>query len=640
MINCDTDIVAEILHQVREILGVETFALWFGEMVSLSLETGKNRKGKLMVDSAMEYVTSWNRKNYKNVIARITAEIVGEPCDILFRTVATEESRTAPKSHPGMKSPACSKSQSAPQEKKTSTGSARTSRAGSGNAAPARTGKPAPVGNLSFLKDLAAGKQPAALKTNQGPKANHVSAPVTVSAAKSNIQPRGTAVQEKPADGMGGEKRKYRSGAAMTGNRTGRQAKTQAGGTHPGTSAAVHAWHDEKNFQAWMEEISAGRFPQVPSVTADVSPRRVSRKNGREVYTLADVQGARAPQGTFQNFVPGPTNSLALTTAAQVLESPGTVPILVFYGETGVGKSHLLEAMHGAGAAAGISAVQVTAGEFVTGYVEAICSKEHQKKLLEEFRSKYRNTKLLIIDDIQHFQDKKGTKGEFLRVLDTLIRMKRQIVLSCDRPLSELGALGKDLISRLSGGVWCRIDRPCQEVRLGIVNQLSAQRGLNITLDARRKLAQVTHGDARELSGMLCRMDLISRATGRQMDVALLDEMLMDTGVSSQKAVRMEDILLAVTKFFGLESDALCSGGRARAISQPRMLAMWLARKFTKKPLQEIGQALGCSSHSTVISAQKKVDKLCLDGEMIQMQDRTVNINDILHRLEEQLRAM
>lgn len=588
MINCDTDIVAEIVHRMHDFLGTETFELWFGENVSLAWETDNNHQPRLVVTSINEYVASWNRKNYKHVLAGFLAEMTDAPVELVFRTAAREVEKTA-----------------APR--RAVKDSVRPK-----NAPPKKAVGVAAVNEMPMLKQLAAGKANA------------------VPRVKANTQPRREAVQEKPADGLANQKRKFRTGAAMTGNRTGKPVPA---------APAEKPQHDAASFQAWMEAVAEGRFPAPPAAAEAQSasgPRSVGRKNGREVYSLSDMRGAKGRYGTFDTFIHGETNRTALTTATEVLQSPGTIPILVFYGETGVGKSHLAEAMYMAGSAAGRNAVHVFAADFVSEFVNAIRGKQKQ---MEDFRKRFRNADLLVIDNIHEFQDKKATAAEFLSLIDALVRMKKQVVLVCDRPLAELAGFGKDLRSRLNGGVWCRIERPCQEVRLGIVNQLCSQRGLNITLDARRKMAQVTYGDARELSGLMCRMDIMSRVRQQPMDLALLEDVLLGAGGTARKAVQMGDILQAVTQFFGLDSGALVSGGRTRAITQPRMLAMWLARKYTKKPLQEIGLAFGCSSHSTVISAQKKVETLLQTDAAIQIQEQTLNIHDILQRLEEQLQT-
>ncbi|MDO4551068.1 MAG: DnaA/Hda family protein, partial [Planctomycetia bacterium] len=342
-------------------------------------------------------------------------------------------------------------------------------------------------------------------------------------------------------------------------------------------------------------------------------------------------------RGTFQNFVQGSSNNSALITAKNILAHPGMVPLVIFHGGTGIGKTHLLEAIHHEASQAGWDSVHVTATDFIAEFMEAIQGKTQKGQ--QEFRKRYRNAKILLIDDIQGLLRREGTCVEFLHTLDALIRTKKQIVLTSDRPLNELKQFGQDIYSRLSGGFWCPISPASPEVRQEIVNQITKDRGLDFPLDVRRKLAEISKGDAREISGLIFKIAITARASGRKIDITFLDEILSETGISSEKPIRLDEIKTTVCKFFGLEPSVLISGGRARVISQPRMLAMWLARKFTQKPLSEIGQCFGCSSHSTVISAQKKVESLCSSDATIQMREQTLNINDILRRIEQQLRS-
>jgi chromosomal replication initiator protein len=323
---------------------------------------------------------------------------------------------------------------------------------------------------------------------------------------------------------------------------------------------------------------------------------------------------------TFAEFVVGPSNRLAFASALGVAERPGSLSPLVLHGPTGVGKTHLLEAivtasMHQASANHGSShhgvarhdrevhAAYFSAEQFTSAFLEGL-----RGGGLPNFRRKFRGLHLLVIDDIQFFAGKKATLGELVHTIDALHRDGRQVVLAADRHPNELAFLGPELRNRMSGGLTVGIEPAEAGTRNGIVARMAASLGIPLSDEIRSFIASQFTAHARELAGALKRLLAVSRAFGRPIDLELAEEALGEMIRSRQKTVRLADIEKAVCNVFGLEPTTLQSQRKAQDVSRPRMLAMWLARKYTRAALSEIGHYFGGRSHSTVIAAHRKVD--------------------------------
>ena len=258
----------------------------------------------------------------------------------------------------------------------------------------------------------------------------------------------------------------------------------------------------------------------------------------------------------------------------------------------------------------------LTAEQFTTYYVEAV-----RGNGLPSFRQKYRGVPLLIVDDLQFFRGKRSTLVELLYTVDTILRDGRQVVFAADRPLAELSDLGSELVSRLKSGMICAIDRPEHATRLGIVEQTARRMAIDVPKTCSSSSPPRLTGHARELSGALCRLQATSEALGEPITLAMAEEALAEMIRHSTRIVRLPDIQKAICDVFGLEPDSLQSGRKGKRVSHPRMLAMWLARKHTRAALSEIGHFFGRRSHSTVVSAQKRVDAWLADGTVLELAD-------------------
>jgi chromosomal replication initiator protein len=353
----------------------------------------------------------------------------------------------------------------------------------------------------------------------------------------------------------------------------------------------------------------------------------------------SNANGWKTPRrrlGRLERFVVGGSNCLAHTAAQMAVERPGMYSPLLIHGPPGAGKTHLLEGIYAAfrPARPRASAVYLSSEQFTSLFLEAL-----HKSGMASFRAKYRDLELLVIDDLQFLANKKATLGELQHTIDTLLRGGRQLVFAADRSPTALRALGPEMVSRLSGGMVCRLEPAEYATRLGIVQWQAAELQMRVPDDVQAFVAAHFTTQTRELIGALKRLQATSLALGRPITLALAEDALAELIDHQGRVVKLSDIDKAVCDVFGLEPESLQSGRKSKAVSYPRMLAMYLARKFTRAPLAEIGTYFGRRSHSTVISAKKKVEGWMADGSAARLADKSTSLEEMIRRVEEQLRA-
>jgi len=382
----------------------------------------------------------------------------------------------------------------------------------------------------------------------------------------------------------------------------------------------------------------ASARPNVPAprTVTSASPGPAARPG--HPSTVASAAGekssvARRKFAVLESFVVGPGNRLAFTSAQMVVERPGHLNPLLVWGPAGVGKTHLLE-----GILAGLRrsqrmarALYLTAEQFTSDFVESV------RGGLPSFRRKYRTLDLLLLDDVQFFQGKKATLVELWHTLDVLVREGRQVVLAADRPPQDLAELGPELLTRLSAGMSCAVEPPDFETRLGILHELARGLELRLPLEVVRFIAEQFCTQARELAGALHRLQAVSRAEERPITLALAEQALCDLIRHEVRAVQMPEIEQAVCELFGVDTAALRSAKRAKHIAQPRMLAMWLARHWTRAAYTEIGDFFD-RRHSTVIAAHKKVETWRESTDTLAFGGRQLSAGDAIRLVEKKLK--
>ncbi len=381
---------------------------------------------------------------------------------------------------------------------------------------------------------------------------------------------------------------------------------------------------------------SAEPVPAAP--LAEAMPHVHTAQTSQSADSQAEPRNKmpRRPFASLDTFVTGRSNRLARTTAQHVVERPGELSPLFLYGPTGVGKTHLLQGIWTAAKKSlrGAAVIYLTAEQFTSTFLEAL-----RGSGLPSFRRRYRNVDLLIVDDIQFLGGKHYTQVELLYTMDAMLREGRQVVFSADRPPAELSELGPEFTTRLQGGMICRIEPPDYETRLGIASQLADRMEFKVPPEVLQFIAARMTNHARELSGALCRLQATSRALCQPVTLTMAEEALGELIRSSTRPVRLPDVEKAVCSAFGLERTTLQSKRKSKRVSHPRMLAMWLARKYTRSALSEIGEYFGRRSHSTVISAQHRVESWLSEGTAVEIADHTWNVDDAIRQVERYLQA-
>ncbi len=338
----------------------------------------------------------------------------------------------------------------------------------------------------------------------------------------------------------------------------------------------------------------------------------------------------------FDSFITGPSNQLARSSAEMVVASPGAISPLVFCGPTGVGKTHLLEATWTAlrRRHPSLVSVFVSAEQFTSYYIEAL-----RGSGMPSFRRKYRGVDVLLIDDVQFFAGKRGTQMELLYTIEALQQAGRQLIFAASAPPRELPDLLPDLAARLDSGVVCRIAPPEYETRLRLVARYAHRMGLSMPEEVCQFVANHFRQHAWELSGAVCRLHAAICATGEKLSVEFARRVLADMLAARQHLVPLTEIRKAVCEVFQIDPAGLCGPGKQRHLSYPRMLAMWLARKYSRAALSEIGQFFGGRSHSTVLSAQKQVDRWLSQGRPLRVAGTIWDPEEAIRQVEQYLRV-
>jgi chromosomal replication initiator protein len=370
--------------------------------------------------------------------------------------------------------------------------------------------------------------------------------------------------------------------------------------------------------------------------TAVVESPRTAAKRFRSPAIAPEVNAWARKFATFATFVMGRANRFAFAAAENAVQHPGKTNPLLLFGPTSTGKTHLLEAIWSESKRrqSQLHAVYVTAEQFTSSYMEACRATGHPS-----FRQKYRNVDLLIVDDIQFLAGKRATLAELLHTIDCLIQKGRQIVFSASCRPSELKALGEEFCSRLASGIAAELEPPDHAMRKGILRQRAAVLGIQLSDDVEDFIATHFTHHARQLNGALNRLHAVSKVCSEPITRTMAEEALAELCEQSYRPVSLKDIEQAVCEEFGLGPSSLQSKRRLQALNAPRTLAMWLARKYTRAGLKEIGEYFGRRSHSTVIAAEKTVAHWMAEQTVVHVTGRKLRTEETIRQIEARLRA-
>ena len=365
-------------------------------------------------------------------------------------------------------------------------------------------------------------------------------------------------------------------------------------------------------------EVNAGVNPKVsaPGPQGPTTPEPSTQR------TAPPILAAFNPSNNFETFVVGNNNNFAHAAALAVAKSPGKAYNPLFlYGGVGLGKTHLLHAIGHRVLAEkkGARVVYLSSERFTNEYIEGI-----QNNQLGKFRAKYRQTEVLLIDDIQFLAGKERIQEEFFHTFNALHEARKQIVLTCDRPAGEIQNLQQRLVSRFEWGLVTDLQPPDVEMRLAILRKKAQFLGLQLPDEIMTFLATRIRTNIRRLEGALIRVASFSTLTGARLNVetaeGLLRELLHEEG---RQSISVELIQKRIAEHFDLRMADMTSKRRPENIAFPRQIAMFLSRQLTQLSLGAIGEAFGGRDHGTVLHACRAVkDRMETDSQVSQVVQR------------------
>ncbi len=336
---------------------------------------------------------------------------------------------------------------------------------------------------------------------------------------------------------------------------------------------------------------------------------------------------------TFETFVIGSSNRFAHAAAVAVAEAPAKAynPLFI-YGDSGLGKTHLLHAIghYAQTLYSGLKVRYVSSEEFTNDFINMIRDGKQ-----DGFRRRYRDVDVLLVDDIQFLENKEGTQEEFFHTFNTLHNASKQIVISSDRAPKRLVTLEDRLRSRFEWGLLTDVQPPELETRIAILRRKAIQEGLNAPPEVLEYIASRISTNIRELEGALIRVTAFASLNRQSVDLQLAEIVLKDLIPEAQgPQITIATIMGQTASYFGLSIEDLCGTSRSRVLVTARHIAMYLCRELTDLSLPKIGQQFGGRDHTTVINADRKIRSLMAERRSIYTQ-----VTELTNRIKQQART-
>ena len=351
-------------------------------------------------------------------------------------------------------------------------------------------------------------------------------------------------------------------------------------------------------------------------------------------YATPRPGGARLnPKYTFETFVIGSSNRFAHAAAVAVAEAPAKAynPLFV-YGDSGLGKTHLLHAIghYAQTLYTGVKVRYVSSEEFTNDFINMIRDGKQ-----DGFRRRYRDVDVLLVDDIQFLENKEGTQEEFFHTFNTLHNASKQIVISSDRAPKRLVTLEDRLRSRFEWGLLTDVQPPELETRIAILRRKAIQEGLNAPPEVLEYIASRISTNIRELEGALIRVTAFASLNRQSVDLQLAEIVLKDLIPEAQgPQITIATIMGQTASYFGLSMEDLSGTSRSRVLVTARHIAMYLCRELTDLSLPKIGQQFGGRDHTTVMNADRKIRSLMAERRSIYNQ-----VTELTNRIKQQART-
>jgi chromosomal replication initiator protein len=339
------------------------------------------------------------------------------------------------------------------------------------------------------------------------------------------------------------------------------------------------------------------------------------------------------PKYVFETFVPGSSNRFAHAAALAVAEAPAKAynPLFI-YGNSGLGKTHLLHAIghYAQNLYPTIRVRYVNSEEFTNDFINSIGEGK-----AGAFQRRYREVDVLLIDDIQFLQGKEQTMEEFFHTFNTLHNANKQVVITSDLPPKELNGFEDRMRSRFEWGLITDVQPPDLETRIAILRKKAGSEGLKAPDDVLEHIASKITSNIRELEGALIRVTAFANLNRQQVDMSLAEIVLKDL-ITDDDAMEITatTVIGQTAMYFGLTIEALCGSSRSRVLVTARQIAMYLCRELTDLSLPKIGQAFGGRDHTTVMHANRKIRELMAERRSIYNQ-----VTELTNRIKQQNRS-
>ncbi len=359
------------------------------------------------------------------------------------------------------------------------------------------------------------------------------------------------------------------------------------------------------------------RFTDGQDDRVDSRPDNLSGHPARGMYSgvptpamvRIDHEARLNPKYTFETFVPGSSNRFAHAAAVAVAEAPAKAynPLFI-YGESGLGKTHLLHAIgtYGRRLEPTMRVRYVSSEEFTNDFINSVRVND-----VQSFQRRYRDVDLLLIDDIQFLERAEQTQEAFFHTFNTLQLANKQIVISCDRKPEQLSGLQNRLVTRFKSGLITDVQAPDLELRIAILRKKAAKDGMTLQPGVMEFIASKIQSNIRELEGALIRVVAFGSLNKQDIDLKLAEIVLKDLISESDRPDITASTIMAVTaEYFGITLDDLTGGSRTRVLVSARQIAMYLCRELTELSLPKIGQTFGGRDHTTVMHAERKIRSL------------------------------
>jgi len=321
------------------------------------------------------------------------------------------------------------------------------------------------------------------------------------------------------------------------------------------------------------------------------------------------------PMYTFENFVNGDENEYVYNAAITASKNPGTScnPLLI-YGGVGLGKTHLMKAIgYEIYKNTNLNVIFITAEDFTNEFIESLKTKKQN-----QFKMKYRKADVLLIDDIHFFQDKEGTQEELFHTFNALYENGKQLVFTCDRPVSELKNMTDRLKSRFQRGINADIHMPKYEIRVAIINKKLQEQRKNLSSDIIDLIAKNIQTNVRDLEACLRTIVEYPELAKKPLTIDIAKNILMNTFSQNTSITSIESIQKVVADYFRISVSSLKSKTRSQNIAGPRHYALYLARELTEYSTTELGKEFGGRDHSTVMHSIQKIEDIIKTDSTVQ----------------------